>query len=196
MSEQQEQLTQARMLLSHMTPPALAANRDELFFRAGEASARGQLVGRERWRMFWPAIAASLAVVAAGLGFELIRRKPEIVVERPVEQHESNAEAAGGLAQTPSQTIHPHDAPFNPRKTIVASHLPAPFDDLIYPQDRAALSEAITQQLRIARQQSLAAQTAAMDMVSDDALRDGAAHEAPHSRARTYLEIRKTLSPL
>ena len=62
-----------------MTPAALAANRDEVFFRAGEASARSeQRESPKAHRIVWPAVAAALALLAAGLGAAIAMREPAV----------------------------------------------------------------------------------------------------------------------
>jgi hypothetical protein len=70
------ELTPFEAAFASLTPAAGPIDRDRLMFRAGQAAAR------PGW--LWPAAAAALALVAAGLGAALAVRRPAPAVERVV----------------------------------------------------------------------------------------------------------------
>jgi hypothetical protein len=188
--ERQARISETLELLGRLAPADLQTNRDELLFRAGEASARGELAGSSLRRLAWPAIAATLALVAAGLGYSMANREPEIqivYVERPG--------SVGSAHQPPGPAVNDSTSALDDRA------LPAPPDstqarfthglgarsDLIHPQDWAALSDAFASQLRL---QHGSNESLATDLRQGDA---PALDDTPRPQPRTYLELRDAL---
>jgi hypothetical protein len=199
MSEQdrQEQIAETLSLLGQLTPAALAADRDLLFFRAGEASARGELGASSRaHRVVWPA-AAALALLAAGLGAALVMREPEVQVvyiERP-------ATGTDRQANTAAEDTTPRDrgernvaadlaASIDPANEI--RHLPNG-DGIIHSQDWAALSDAFAQQLRLQQERSQAVREAMMSATIENRHDDTLERDAPRERGQSYLELRDAM---
>lgn len=200
--DRQAQITETLSLLSQMTPAALAANRDELFFRAGEASARSERrQSSPAHRVVWPAMAAALALVATGLGAALILREPEVRVVHIERRDHVDVGQAGSAANI----ANPRDGDnLDTTATEPAAwdyavdeirHRPNG-DGMIHSQDWAALSDAFAGQLRMQQKRSQAAREAmagaTVENRGDDA-RDGA---PPRQRVQTYLELRDAMQAL
>jgi hypothetical protein len=75
-----EEMTSLAEALGALAPARPPIDRDRLMYDAGRAEGRRQA----RARRGWPAMAAGLAVVAAGEGALLVRRPPPRVIERVV----------------------------------------------------------------------------------------------------------------
>lgn len=197
MSEQnqQDRINEALSLLGRMTPAALAANRDELFFRAGEASARGELAASSAWRhRVWPAIAATLALVAGGLGYSVVNRQPQVevvYVERPTAK--TNRDTGGGAKVAQSSPAHQESLSDEAGAWRYAGN-PArlvPESDIIHRQDWAALSDAFAQQLRLQQERHQNLHSAAMAAADQSPERSPGG--LPRERGRNYLELRDAL---
>lgn len=193
--DRQDRIDEALALLSRMTPAALDANRDELFFRAGEASARGALAAAPAWRQrVWPAIAATLALVATGLGYSLVTRRPEIqvvYVERP--SAKTDKQAADIEIEAPP-AISPEEDPSELRAATRYARnplRPGPTSDMIHPQDWAALSDAFAHQLRLQQERSETRDNVAMAAAPQND--EPTFIDAPRNRPKTYLELRDAL---
>lgn len=74
-----EFVTEPATLLGRLRPAELLLNRDELFFRAGEAHAKAKYERGAVRRLIWPGLAAALGVVAAGLGIALVQSQTDRV---------------------------------------------------------------------------------------------------------------------
>jgi len=193
--ERDERMNEAIALLSRLSPEGLSVDRDRLFFRAGEASARGEGSAKPRWEgAFWPAAAAVMAFVAAGLGVALARHEPEVrivYVERPAIEND-------GRANLPKEKVshslaverHAHDAESTYQRSAgQRAEWLSQGDGLIHPQDRAALSEAFDRQLGLQRERIEAHKAVAMgDDGQPEAESDGV-----QTMPRTYLEIRRAM---
>ncbi|SRR6266478_3276557 len=81
--------------LSALVPAPGRIDRDQLLFRAGQASAR-------RPQRLWPCAMALVSVIAVGLGLALMIRPEPRVIERVVfVSPESQAPASGSTGSTP-----------------------------------------------------------------------------------------------
>jgi len=185
-------------LLSQMTPAALAADRDRLFFRAGEASVRGETpASSQAYRALWPAVAAALALLAAGFGAALAMRKPEtrvVYIERPAgagaEQASTAAKATTAPNRPESDTlVEPGALAYGATETRYRP----PGNELIPSQDWAALSDAFAGQLRLQQERSQAAREAIATATAENRGSDRLNGDAPRRRAQTYLELRDSL---
>ena len=78
------EVTAIESALRALVPSRSALDRDRLMFRAGQVSNRSRFP--TRW--IWPAIAATLTIVAAGEGALLANRPEPLVIERFVIVHE------------------------------------------------------------------------------------------------------------
>jgi hypothetical protein len=201
MSEQdnQQPMNEVFNRLERMTPAAIAVPRDELFFRAGEASARSEraTVSMTR-RALWPAAAAVLAMITGGLAVALVSRTPEIkvvYVERPTKQSDTAAAQApsntarndpGRIDHSQSDGSLPDSVAYRPRGLET--------DDLIYRQDWAALSDAFAQQLRLQQARTAESRSAALAAGNDSNERPG--DNTQRKRPRTYLEMRDALQTM
>jgi hypothetical protein len=199
MSEQynQERMNEGLARFERMTPAGLEIHRDELFFRAGEASARSdrRMISTIR-RALWPAAAAVLAIVAGGLGVVLANRSPEtkvVYVERPAEHSgakENEKRADAKIATAPQAddveqaTLSRLTVPYRPRGLGA--------DDLIYRQDWAALSDAFAEQLRLQQQRTAEARSIALTASAKQPIEEAAA-SGVRKRPRTYLEMRDAM---
>jgi hypothetical protein len=200
MSEQtrQEQIDETLSLLGQMTPAALAADRDRLLFRAGEASARGEDRGPSRiTRVLWPAVAAALALVAEGLGTALAMHEPDVrvvYVERPAGADVEQANAAGKTA-TPRDRRESDTAAESGASVYAASKTRdwPPGNGLIPSQDWAALSDAFAGQLRSQQEGSQAAQEAIATATAENRGDDTLDAAGRRRRSQTYLELRDSL---
>jgi hypothetical protein len=188
MSEQdrQERINETLALLGRMTPTGLTVNRDDLFFRAGEASARGELDASRSWRhRVWPAIAATLALIATGLGYSLVSRRPEIqvVYVKRASAKTDNQGAVIEIEAPPTSSSEEDPSQMRMASRYARNNLrPGPTSNIIHPQDWAALSDAFAQQVRLQQEHSLTVQRA------DESLTD-----SPRGEARTYLELRDAM---
>jgi hypothetical protein len=200
--DRQEQIAETLSLLSQMTLTALTANRDELFFRAGEASARNE---RRRssttHRVIWPAAAAALALLAAGLGAVLLMREPEVRVvhiERPVRVDEEQASSAIKAA-TPRNHDERDDIVVPPAARLYAAHemrhRPGS-NGIIHSQDWAALSDAFAGQLRMQQERSHRARDAMLSATVEERGEDMSHGDSPPPRAQSYLELRDAMQRL
>ena len=191
--ERQERITETLALLGRLTPPAVPVDRDELFFRAGEASANSELAGSSLRRLAWPAFAATLAFLGAGLGYTVADREPEIqivYVERPLNEPALSADTA---IETPTVASSSSD---EPAMGLVARrvHQDLPISseiDLIHPQDWAALSDAFAQQLRSQYEQGETLASVHASAAEQD--RAQTFNDAPRKQPRTYLELRDAM---
>jgi len=84
------EMTEFEQSLAALSPSRGALDRDRLMFEAGRRSATSP--SRLRWA--WPAVAASLTVVALGQTFALSRRPEPRVVERVVIVREPTVDEA------------------------------------------------------------------------------------------------------
>ncbi len=197
MSEQErpERLTETLALLGRLTPVDVPADRDALFFRAGEESARGEVRALPAWsQRVWPTIAATLSFVALGLGYALVAQQPEVqvvYVERG--SRELNPEAAG--VDKPNQPDPPASdddaaASFARRGTL--RDIPyGVSSDIIHPRDWAALSDAFAQQLRLQHQRREA--LASVDASAAEQDRPQTLNDTQRDQSRTYLELRDAM---
>jgi hypothetical protein len=97
--------------LAHLKPRPAALDRDNLMFRAGQASApRG-------WK--WPLATALATVVAVGLGFALLVRPQPAVVE-----HTVYVKVQVPAPETPVPQSQPQPRP--PDTAALVSHEPEP----------------------------------------------------------------------
>jgi hypothetical protein len=184
-----------------MAPAALAANRDELFFRAGEASARIERGEPLRaHRIGWPAAAAALALLAAGLGTALLTREPEVRVvhvERPA--HADGQASSAARAATPRNGDDRDNVAMEPAAWVYAAneiHNRPNGDGIIHQRDWAALSDAFAAQLRLQQERSHRAQEAMSAAKAENRSEDVPASDAPRGRAQTYLELRDAMQTL
>jgi hypothetical protein len=201
MSEQdrQEQIAETLSLLGQLTPAALAADRDLLFFRAGEASARGENRTTSRThRVVWPTVAAAaLALLAAGLGALLVMREPEVrvvYIERPAAERD---EQAGNVAKdtTPRERAETNGIVEPATSVYGANEIRyRPGGNGIIPsQDWAALSDAFAGQLRLQQARSRAAEEAMSSTTVENRGAGALDGDAPRQRAKSYLELRDSL---
>jgi hypothetical protein len=192
-----EPISEMLGLLSQMTPAALAANRDELFFRAGEASARAERARTAGSRRdfgpaaFWPAAAAVLAMVAVGLGVALGTRAPEVrlvYVERPAATDRGKSDAVAQDERSTPDVRNSSEQPLSRHFAMNRNFPPGvAAGGMINPQDWAALSDAFAHQLRIQEERIAAARNAAIAAAEDtDEKRER--DDARQNRPRTYLD--------
>jgi hypothetical protein len=202
MSQQhrQERITETLELLGRLTPAHLPADRDLLFFRAGEASARSEQAGPRVWRFTWPAVAATLSFLGAALGYAVANREPQVQivhVERPsaIERrvgsaHQSTVKPA--IVVESGSVFEYEDSPAASQAPQARySRVPVAGSDLIHPQDWAALSDAFTQQLRLRQERS----EALANVRTTDAERNdqNGAMDKLDKQPRTYLELREAI---
>ena len=123
--------------------PTAISDRDQILFRAGQASVRVQTKPRSR---FWPALAAGLAAVAVGEGFLIAHRPEPEVVERIV-YLSPPAPTVLVAAETPQPSVPQPDHPVDPPSSMLrADHLARsrwdelPIPTLILPRRLPALS--------------------------------------------------------
>ena len=125
--------------------PTMISDRDQILFRAGQASARAQPKPRSR---FWPALAAGLATVAAGQGYFIAHQPKPAVVERivylPCPLPTPTIRVA---TETPRPSVPQPDLPVDPPAPFLwADHLARsrwdelPIPTLILPRRLPALS--------------------------------------------------------
>jgi hypothetical protein len=107
MSEQTHdpELAAVASALASLAPSAGQLDRDQLLFRAGQSS-----VPRRRW--FWPALSATLGVLAVALGIAAARRPAPEMLERVVYVQ---APAAGSLQEVPDVAL---SAPQSPKAIV------------------------------------------------------------------------------
>jgi hypothetical protein len=195
--ERQEQLIETLQLLGRLTPADVQTNRDELFFRAGEASARGELAASSFRRFAWPAVAATLALLAAGLGYTVANRKAEIqivYVERPAADNGRVGSAHRPVGNRPI-VEESNPAARVPRSIPARYSLPlGTRSDLIQPQDWAALSDAFAQQLRLQHERS----QALANVRNTEAERNdqNGITDTLDKQPRTYLEFRDAMQAM
>jgi hypothetical protein len=183
-----------------MTPAALAANRDEVFFRAGEASARSEQRALSRsYRIVWPAAAAALAILAAGLGAAIAIREPAM---RVVYIERGTADSPR-QSNTAAQVTAPRDRaeqnsfvePVAPVYAANELRHRTNGDGVIHHQDWAALSDAFARQLRLQQARSQTAREVTLSSTIEN--RGGRAIDAvPRQQARSYLELREAMQAL
>ncbi|MEX2137682.1 MAG: hypothetical protein WD894_00360 [Pirellulales bacterium] len=193
--ERQDRIDEALVLLGRMMPEALQAGRDELFFRAGEASARGELAGSSFTRRFaWPAIAATLAFVAAVLGYSVVNQQPKlevVYVERPAAptKNDTSGTANRAPSHAPDQASLSNEAAAwrfaqNPARLL-------PQSDIIHRQDWAALSDAFVEQSRL--QYERAEGNRRVAMTHGHQADDYDSSKSRRAEPATYLELRDAL---
>jgi hypothetical protein len=187
--------------LSQMTPAALAANRDELFFRAGEASGRSEQ-RESTWahRVVWPVAAAALALLAAGLGTAHLMREPQVRVvhiERP-------ARIGVGQSSGAATTRAPRDGGDRDNDSLKPAASVYTANEIrhrqsgggiIHGQDWAALSDAFAGQLRLQQERSRRAREAMLSATVEND-RERAFDAAPRQRAPSYFELRDAMQSL
>ena len=102
--------------------PTAILDRDQILFRAGQASVRVQTKPRSR---FWPALAAGLAVVVVGEGLLIAHRPEPVVVERIVYLSPPTiAPTLQVAAETPRPLLPQPDHPIYPQSSMLrADHL-------------------------------------------------------------------------
>ena len=113
--------------------PASLADRDQILFRAGQASVRPQPQPRGR---FWFALAAGLAAVAAGEGILIAHRPDPGIVERVVYLPSPQPTPTIPVAtETPQPSVQNPDHPVDPPSPISRSDQIArtPWDELPTP---------------------------------------------------------------
>ncbi|HJS06927.1 MAG TPA: hypothetical protein VJ809_04680 [Pirellulales bacterium] len=200
--DRQERIADTLSLLSQMIPAALAANRDELFFRAGEASGRRERRESSRaHRVMWPTAAAALALIAAGLATALVTREPEVRVvhvERPIH-------ADHGQASSVAKAATPHDG--HEREPVAMEPAASVFaanehrhrisgDGIIYSQDWAALSDAFRGQLRMQQERSQRTREATLSATVEDSGSDAFDGAPSRQKSQSYLELRDAMQAL
>jgi hypothetical protein len=198
--DRQEQIADTLSLLSQMTPLALAANRDELFFRAGEASAQCERRESPKARRnVWPAAAAALAILAAGLGAAIAMREPAVrvvYIERGTADspRQANTAGKGTMPRDPAE----QNSFVEPVASVYAANEirhSTNGDGIIYHQDWAALSDAFARQLRLQQARSQTAREVTLSS-SIENRGDGVLDAAPRQRVRSYLELREAMQAL
>jgi hypothetical protein len=197
--ERDERMNEVIALLSRLSPERLSVDRDRLFFRAGEASARGEARVRLRWRRaFWPATAAVMAIIASGLGVAVATREPEmqiVYVDRPTIEGGRQASIDSDDVRR-SLALEGHlqakESTYRDSADLGSDWLQS--DALIHPPDRAALSDAFARQLRLQWERS---EAKANDAVARfDAVESESAGERARQSTRTYLEIRRAMQAM
>jgi hypothetical protein len=196
--DRQNQLAETLSLLGQLTPAALTANRDLLFFRAGEASARGENYTTARThRVVWPTAAAALALLALGLGSALLMREPAVrvvYIERPAAERD---EQAGTVAKDTTTRERAETNGFVGPATSVYGANEIRYrpggNGIIPSQDWAALSDAFAGQLRLQQARSRAAEEAMSSTTVENRGAGALDGDAPRQRAKSYLELRDSL---
>jgi hypothetical protein len=196
--DQQQQIAVTLSLLSQMTPAALAANRDELFFRAGEASARIEMRAPSRiHRVVWPTAAAALALLALGLGSALLMRERDLQVVYIDRAAAERDKQAGTVAKDTTPSVRAEtNGIVEPATSVHAANEMRyrPGGNGIIPsQDWAALSDAFAGQLRLQQERSQAARDAMSSAAAEFRGNESTDGDAPRQRAQTYLELRDSL---
>jgi hypothetical protein len=190
--EREKRVEEAIELLSGLMPAALDSDRDRLFFCAGVASARAEAATSQRRQFVWPAVAASLAIVAAGLTYALTTQETEmqiVYIQRPSEKAGGEVKNQPGLSNAATRQATSQDEMIQGERMErrLSDH-----DGMIQPQDYRALSDAFAQQLRLRDERVLEREAALAAAPMDPANRNDA-DTPPERRPRTYLEMRDAL---